>query len=70
MTNKAAEALKHYKEKTHSNMVSQKEDDNSPATEAKDIEYCNLTKKSKQHFCELRNKMNGQDYFTKETEIL
>ena len=57
------------KEKTHSNMVSQK-DDNSPATEAKDIEYCNLTKKSKQHFCEVRNKRNEQDYFTKETEIL
>lgn len=50
-------------------MVSQK-DDNSPATEAKDIEYCNLTKKSKQHFCEVRNKRNEQDYFTKETEIL
>lgn len=51
-------------------MASQKEDDNSPATEAKDREYCNLTKKSKQHFCELRNKRNKQDYFTKETEIL
>ena len=51
-------------------MVAQKEDDNSPATEAKDTEYCNLTKKAKQHFCELRKKMNEQDYFTKETEIL
>ena len=58
------------KEKTHSNMVAQKEDDNSPATEAKDTEYRNLTKKAKQHFCELRKKMNEQDYFTKETEIL
>ena len=34
------------KEKTHSNMVAQKEDDNSPATEAKDTEYCNLTKQN------------------------
>ena len=51
-------------------MVAQREDDNSLETEAKDTEYCNLTKKWKQHFCELRNKMNEQYYFTKETEIL
>lgn len=31
--------------KSHSNMVSQKKDDNSSAAELKDMEYCNLTDK-------------------------
>ena len=72
--------------KNQANMVSQKENSNSPATELKGMEYCDLTDKeckivimkkfnklqenSERKLNELRNEFNDHKFFIKETEIL